>query len=45
MNNGTIAGLGGIEETLNSETLLAVYGIDIRSFMLESLEKWRVTNK
>ena len=41
MNNGTIAASGTIEETLNSETLQAVYGIDIRKFMVESLEKWQ----
>jgi iron complex transport system ATP-binding protein len=45
MNDGKIAAWDGIEETLNSETLRAVYGIDIQGFMLESLEKWRVTNK
>ncbi|MCL1836456.1 MAG: ABC transporter ATP-binding protein [Treponema sp.] len=41
MQNGEIAAAGTIEETLNSETLHAVYGIDIRGFMLESLERWR----
>ncbi|MDR0290221.1 MAG: ABC transporter ATP-binding protein, partial [Treponema sp.] len=41
MHNGTIAASGTIEETLNGETLQTVYGIDIRGFMLESLEKWR----
>ena len=41
MNNGAIAASGTIEETLNNETLQAVYGIDIRSFMLESLKKWK----
>jgi iron complex transport system ATP-binding protein len=40
MNNGTIAVYGTVTETLNSE-LQAVYGIDIRRFMLESLEKWK----
>jgi iron complex transport system ATP-binding protein len=41
MNNGIIAANGTIEETLNDETLQSVYGIDVRGFMLESLEKWR----
>jgi iron complex transport system ATP-binding protein len=41
MNSGEIAVRGTIEETLKSETMQAVYGIDIRAFMLESLEKWR----
>jgi iron complex transport system ATP-binding protein len=40
MNNGEIAAGGTIEETLNSETLQTVYGIDIHAFMRESLEKW-----
>jgi iron complex transport system ATP-binding protein len=41
MNNGTIAAYGTITETLNSEILQTVYGIDIRGFMLESLDKWK----
>jgi iron complex transport system ATP-binding protein len=41
MQNGTIAAAGTIEEIMNSKTLQTVYGIDIRSFMQESLEKWR----
>jgi len=41
MNDGTLAACGTIKETLKSETMRAVYGIDIRAFMLESLEKWR----
>jgi iron complex transport system ATP-binding protein len=41
MNNGTIAACGTIEETLNSEKLRSIYGINIRAFMLESLEKWK----
>ena len=45
MCNGTMAA-GGLAagktgEVLNSETLSDVYGIDIRSFMLESLGKWK----
>jgi len=40
LNNGTIAASGKIDEILNGETLSAVYGIDIRAFMRESLGKW-----
>ena len=41
MHNGTVAVSGKTGETLNSENLKSVYGIDIRSFMLESLAKWK----
>ena len=41
MCNGTLAACGTIKDTLTSETLQAVYGIDIHTFMLESLEKWK----
>ncbi|MDR0301266.1 MAG: ABC transporter ATP-binding protein [Treponema sp.] len=41
LDNGTIAASGKIEEALNSEELCKVYGIDIRAFMRESLEKWK----
>lgn len=41
MHNGMNAAYGAIEETLNSEIIQSVYGIDIRSFMLESLAKWK----
>ena len=41
MNDGTVVSYGTIEETLTSEKLQSVYGIDIRAFMLESLEKWK----
>jgi iron complex transport system ATP-binding protein len=41
MNNGGIAAYGPVEQTLNSETLKAVYGFDVRRFMTDSLEKWR----
>ena len=44
INDGTLAARGTVEETLNSETIQAVYGIDIRAFMLKSLEKWRTEN-
>ncbi|MCL2720789.1 MAG: ABC transporter ATP-binding protein [Treponema sp.] len=41
MNDGTIAANANINEVLNSNVLSDVYGIDIRKFMLESLEKWK----
>jgi iron complex transport system ATP-binding protein len=40
MNEGRLAAWGGIKEALNGEIMQAVYGIDIRGFMLESLKKW-----
>jgi len=41
MNGGVIATSGTIEETLNGKTISEVYGVDIRGFMLESLEGWK----
>jgi iron complex transport system ATP-binding protein len=41
MNAGKIAAWGKPNAVLNSETLQTVYGIDIRGFMLETLESWR----
>ena len=41
INNGEVAGSGTVENTLTSENLRSVYGIDIRGFMLESLEMWK----
>lgn len=41
MNNGKIAANGKINEVLNSDVLNDVYGINIRNFMRESLEKWK----
>jgi len=41
MCNGTTAAAGEIEEVLNSETINTVFGIDVRSYMRESLEKWK----
>ena len=40
LDNGAIAAGGKIDEVLNSGILSGVYGIDIRAFMQESLEKW-----
>jgi iron complex transport system ATP-binding protein len=42
LNNGTLATNGKIEDVLNSGVLSDVYGIDIRGFMQESLEKWKI---
>ena len=41
MNKGTIAASGTIEQALNGDKLQQVYGIDIRTFMLDSLDKWK----
>ncbi|WP_461255846.1 ABC transporter ATP-binding protein [Treponema sp. R80B11-R83G3] len=41
LNNGTLAANGKIEDILNNGILSEVYGIDIRGFMQESLEKWK----
>jgi len=41
LNNGTLAASGKIEDVLNGGILSDVYGVDIRGFMQESLEKWK----
>ncbi|MDR2923951.1 MAG: ABC transporter ATP-binding protein [Treponema sp.] len=41
MNEGNLAACGTIDEMLGGEIPQTVYGIDIRAFMLESLEKWK----
>jgi len=41
INNGEIAAHANIDEVLNNDILSDVYGIDIRKFMQESLEKWK----
>ncbi|HCC38117.1 MAG TPA: ABC transporter ATP-binding protein [Treponema sp.] len=41
ISNGVLAAWGETAQVLNSETLKAVYGIDIRAFMLESMGKWQ----
>ncbi|GBU27359.1 iron ABC transporter ATP-binding protein [Treponema sp. R8-4-B8] len=41
LNNGTLVASGKIDDVLNGGILSEVYGIDIRGFMQESLEKWR----
>jgi len=40
MHNGTVVASGTIAETLRSEILHNVYGIDIQGFMRESLGRW-----
>ena len=40
LDKGAIATSGKIDEVLNSETLQAVYGIDVHGFMREALRKW-----
>ena len=40
VSNGALAAWGEAGTVLNSETIAAVYGIDIRSYMREALEKW-----
>jgi len=41
LNNGTLAASGKINDVLNGGILNDVYGVDIRGFMQESLEKWK----
>ncbi|MDR2150306.1 MAG: ABC transporter ATP-binding protein [Spirochaetaceae bacterium] len=46
MQGGTILAHGTAGEVLNSEILKAVYGVDVRQFMVESLGRWRqITDK
>jgi iron complex transport system ATP-binding protein len=44
MHRGKLASYGRPKQVLNGETLNAIYDIDIRKFMLESLENWRSAN-
>jgi iron complex transport system ATP-binding protein len=41
MCEGRLAAFGSPGEVLEGETLQKIYSMDIRAFMLESLEKWR----
>jgi len=41
LNNGVLAASGQIEDILNGGILNDVYGIDIRGFMRQALEKWQ----
>jgi iron complex transport system ATP-binding protein len=44
MHRGKLASYGRPKQVMNGETLNAIYDIDIRKFMLESLENWRGVN-
>ena len=41
LKNGKIVSLGNAKSVLEKEKLESVYGIDIKSFMIEALEKWK----
>jgi len=41
LNNGTTASAGNIEDVLKSKTFNDAFGIDVRSYMLGSFEKWK----
>jgi iron complex transport system ATP-binding protein len=43
MHNGRLVSYGRPKQVLNGETLNAIYDMDIRKFMLESLEHWQNT--
>lgn len=45
MAEGTIRDLGEPAAILGGETMEEVYGIDIKKFMLESLDKWKNTGE
>lgn len=42
---GALVSSGKSEEVLSGETLKEIYGMDIRGFMLESLEKWKTVRE
>ena len=41
LNDGVIKGNGNTKDVLNSNDLEEVYGIDIKTFMVRTLEKWK----
>jgi iron complex transport system ATP-binding protein len=41
MSGGRVAAYGTPTEALSGDLLQAAYGVDVRGFMLESLDKWR----
>jgi iron complex transport system ATP-binding protein len=45
MCEGRLVAFGSPGEVLNSRTLEKIYAMDIRAFMVESLEKWRGGNE
>jgi iron complex transport system ATP-binding protein len=44
MDGGRLKALGRPEEVLDGQRLREIYGMNVRGFMLESLERWRQTN-
>jgi iron complex transport system ATP-binding protein len=44
MCNGKLVASGKPETVLNGERLKEIYGIDVKAFMLESLEKWQAND-
>jgi iron complex transport system ATP-binding protein len=45
MHNGELVSYGNPKSVLDGETLKDIYDIDIRAFMLESLERWKETRE
>ncbi|AEF86810.1 ferric enterobactin transport ATP-binding protein FepC [Treponema primitia ZAS-2] len=45
IHKGTLVSYGKPNQVLDGETLNSIYDMDIRSFMLESLENWRSTGE
>jgi iron complex transport system ATP-binding protein len=43
LSGGRLAALGKPDAVLDGETLRNIYGIDIREFMLQSLDNWKKT--
>lgn len=41
MNKGKIVSTGTAKNVLNGDKLKEVYGVDVKEFMLEALEKWK----
>jgi iron complex transport system ATP-binding protein len=41
LNGGQVVSYGSPKDVLESEKLKNVYGIDIKKFMVEVLEKWQ----
>ncbi len=41
LHNGTTAAAGNTDDVLKSKTFNDVFGIDVRTYMLGSFEKWK----
>ncbi|MCL2879609.1 MAG: ABC transporter ATP-binding protein, partial [Treponema sp.] len=41
VSNGTIAAYGTVRQVLSDTILTDVYGVNIREFILQSMDKWR----